>query len=110
MTGEISAEYRQPQLRIIMSARQPDLFRAEPQLLLLDEQPERKYHADPNAVRAKLHNLLAVARAAKSMPWDERTLRLHETVFPQMTDWLPKDEAAQLCFEFAAELERLKAA
>ncbi len=33
-----------------------------------------------------------------------------QTVFPQMANWLPDDEAGQLCFEFAREIERLKAA
>ncbi len=93
-----------------MSADQPDLFLAEPQPELFGKQPERKYYADPEKVRAKLHKLLAEMRAAGSMPWDDRTLRLHQTVFPQMTDWLPDEEAAQLRFAFATELERLKAA
>jgi hypothetical protein len=44
------------------------------------------------------------------MPWDARTLMLNQTVFPQMTNWLPEDEAAQLRLEFEAALERLKAA
>jgi hypothetical protein len=30
--------------------------------------------------------------------------------FPQMANWLPDDEANQLRFEFAQELERLKQA
>jgi len=93
-----------------MSARQPDLFFTQPSPELFDQQPERKYTADPDQVRAKLYKLLAEAKAAASMPWDERTLRLHQTVFPQMTNWLPEDEGAQLRFAFAAELERLKAA
>lgn len=33
-----------------------------------------------------------------------------QTVFPQMTNWLPDNEAAQLRLEFETELERLKAA
>jgi len=61
-------------------------------------------------VRVELHKLLAEAKAAQSMPWDARTLRLHQTVFPQMADWLPEEEAAQLRFAFAEELQRLKAA
>ncbi len=93
-----------------MSARQPDLFLTEPQPELFEERPERKYYADPDKVRAKLHKLLAEVRAAQSMPWNARTLRLHQTVFPQMTNWLPEEEAAQLRFQFEAELERLKAA
>ena len=31
-------------------------------------------------------------------------------VFPQMTNWLPEDEARQLRFEFETELARLEAA
>jgi len=30
--------------------------------------------------------------------------------FPQMTNWLPEEEAAQLRFAFEAELARLEAA
>jgi hypothetical protein len=93
-----------------MSARQPDLFVAESQPELFEERPERKYYADPDKVRAELQGLLAEARAAQSMPWDERTLALHQTVFPQMTNWLPEDEGRQLRLEFETALERLKAA
>jgi hypothetical protein len=40
-----------------------------------------------------------------------KTTGLYRTVFPQMANWLPEDEANQLRFEFARELERpLKAA
>jgi DNA-binding PadR family transcriptional regulator len=93
-----------------MSARQPDLFLAEPEREPSEQRPERKYYADPDKVRSKLHKLLAKVRAAQSMPWDERTLMLNQTVFPQMTNWLPEDEAAQLRLEFEAALKRLKAA
>lgn len=37
-----------------------------------------------------------------------RTQRYHEVVFPQMANWLPREEADQLCFEFAKELERIE--
>jgi hypothetical protein len=93
-----------------MSSRQPDLFLADPRQALFDQRPERKFYADPDKVRAQLHKLLEEAKAAELMPWDARTLRLHETVFPQMANWLPEEEAEQLCFAFAEELERLKAA
>jgi hypothetical protein len=33
-----------------------------------------------------------------------------QTVFPNMAKWLPKDEADQLRFEFAQEMERLRRA
>jgi DNA-binding PadR family transcriptional regulator len=93
-----------------MSARQPDLFLAEPSPELFEDRPERKYYADPDKVRAELHKLLAEMRAAQSMPWDARTLTRHRTVFPQMTNWLPDDEAAQLRLELETALERLEAA
>jgi hypothetical protein len=35
---------------------------------------------------------------------------LYRTIFPQMTNWLPEDEGAQLRFEVESELARLKAA
>ena len=68
------------------------------------------YRADPDKVRAELLRVLAEARAAQTLPWDARRALYWRTVFPQMTNWLPKEEAAQLCFEFEAELARLKAA
>jgi hypothetical protein len=39
-----------------------------------------------------------------------KRVRLYRTIFPQMTNWLPQEEAAQLCFEFETELARLEAA
>jgi hypothetical protein len=42
------------------------------------------------------------------MPWDKPRVSLYRTIFPQMTNWLPEDEGAQLCFEFEAELARLE--
>ena len=44
------------------------------------------------------------------MPWDSRKAGMWQIVFPQMANWLPEDEANQLRFEFAQELERLKLA
>ena len=54
--------------------------------------------------------VLAKARAAQSFPWDARRTLYWRTVFPQMTNWLPDDEAAQLRFEFETEIRRLDAA
>jgi hypothetical protein len=34
----------------------------------------------------------------------------YRTIFPQMTNWLPEEEGAQLRFEFETELARLEAA
>jgi hypothetical protein len=43
------------------------------------------------------------------MPWDADRASLYRVIFPQMTNALPEDEAAQLHFAFMAELERLQA-
>ena len=65
---------------------------------------------NPDDVRHRLHTLLAKARAAESMPWSEREARMWQTVFPNMAKWLPAEEAGQLCFDFAQEMERLNKA
>ena len=44
------------------------------------------------------------------MPWGERDARMWQTVFPNMANWLPSEEADQLRLDFQHELERLKAA
>ncbi len=44
------------------------------------------------------------------MPWDPAQVSLYRTIFPQMTLWLPEEEAVQLRFAFEAEMERLQAA
>ncbi|HTQ14310.1 MAG TPA: hypothetical protein VMH86_10580 [Rhizomicrobium sp.] len=92
------------------SNRQPDLFLSDPQPELLEDRPEHVYRADPDEVRRDLMRLLAQARAAQTMPWDARKVRLYRTIFPQMSRWLPDEEARQLCFAFEAELARLDAA
>ena len=80
---------------------QADLFGAE---------ASPAYRPNPDKVRARLHKILAEARAAKRIPWEPARLSLYRTIVPQMTLWLPEEEGAQLRFEFEAELERLKAA
>lgn len=78
---------------------QPDLF----------PEPPRVETVDPEEVRAELIDLLERARAARDAPpWDRRAQRYHRVVFPQMARWLPEDEAAQLCFEFLRELDRIE--
>ena len=70
--------------------------------------PVRRYLPDPEKVRQRLKALLEKARCAEKMPWSERDARMWQTVFPNMANWLPDDEAAQLRLEFAREIERLK--
>ena len=94
-----------------MSSRQPDLFQDDVEADLFGEDsPTPVYRADPDTVRQELYKLLAEARAAQSMPWDAKRATLYRTIFPQMTNWLPAEEGAQLRFEFETELARLEAA
>jgi len=72
-------------------------------------QPE-SYVPDPERIRQRLHAVLELARAAPDKPWPEKKQRVWQIVFPNMAKWLPDDEADQLCFEFAQEIERLKLA
>ncbi len=93
------------------SSHQRDLFQDDEQSDLFDEDHETPvYRADPDEVRAELHQILAEARAAQTMPWDENRASLYRTIFPQMTNWLPDEEAAQLRFAFDEELARLERA
>lgn len=57
--------------------------------------------------RAKLTRVLDQARAADRLPWDERNTRMWRTVFPQMAQWLPTEEAERMKAEFFRELDRL---
>ena len=69
-----------------------------------------KVSPDPETIRRRLNAVLDQARQSSSMPWPEPKARMWQTVFPQMADWLPEAEASQLCFAFALEIDRLKAA
>jgi hypothetical protein len=90
---------------------QQDLFEGEPQPELFPADAALPaYRPDPDQVRARLQKILAEARAAEKLPWDPDKLLVYRTIFPQMAGWLPEDEGAQLKFEFAAEMARLKAA
>jgi hypothetical protein len=92
------------------STDDPDFFDEEAQPDLFGEQAAPPYRPDPDKVRARLYKILAEARAAKKLPWEPATTSLYRTIFPEMTNWLPDDEGAQLRFEFEEELARLEAA
>ena len=90
---------------------QQDLFEADAQAELFDpDATPPGYRPDLDNVRARLHKILAEARAADKVPWDRDQLLVYRTIFPQMAGWLPEDEAAQLRFQFDTEMTRLKAA
>jgi hypothetical protein len=92
---------RNGQADFFENGAQPDLFGGETVPV---------YQPDLDKVRARLQKILAEARAAQAMPWEPTQLSLYQTIFPQMTDFLPKDEGAQLRFSFEEELRRFKAA
>ena len=93
------------------TSRQSDLFQDDSQSDLFGEDtPTPEYRADPDSVRAELYKILAEARAAERLPWEPKTVVLYRTIFPQMTNWLPDEEGAQLRFEFETEIKRLEAA
>ena len=95
----------------MIGGNQPDLFQTDEQRDLFGEGAETpEYRADPDSVRAELYRILAEARAAQKLPWEPKKVLLYRTIFPQMTNWLPDEEGAQLRFEFEAEIKRLEAA
>ena len=85
---------------------QRDLFLSEPEPELFGERVDDA-RADPQKIRLHLVALLETARNAKTMPWSDRDARMWQIVFPQMANWLPPDEADQLRFAFAEEMQRL---
>ncbi len=69
--------------------------------------PEQRAVPDPQTIRLRLKSLLEKARAAKTMPWPERDARMWQTVFPNMANWLPPEEAERLRLDFEKEMRRL---
>jgi N-6 DNA Methylase len=122
MTDLVDQTLRRPLFKrsagLASSDEQPDMTRQGQLNLFGEQEPELPgvesapavYRADPNEVRAELQRVLAKVRAAQSFPWGPRRTLYWRTVFPQMTNWLPDDEAAQLRFEFETEIRRLEAA
>ena len=82
-----------------------------PALALGVDPPDPKQMSErPRPREAELLGRIQQMKAAASLPWPKSETRYHQTVFPQMARWLPDEEAAQLCFDFEAELKRLLAA
>ena len=90
---------------------QQDLFGAEAPAELFDpDAAPPAYRPDPDQVRARLHRIRPKHARRRSFLGIRTRLLVYRTIFPQMAGWLPEEEAAQLKFEFDAELVRLKAA
>jgi hypothetical protein len=67
------------------------------------------YRADPDKVRSRLCRILDQARSAAAMPWGPTRVSLYRTIVPQMTEWLPAEEAARWRADFDSEMARLEA-
>lgn len=103
-SGEAGDEGRQGAV-----SEQGDFFGATQLGLGLEDTRPDPTHVDPQSVREELNAILAVAKAARdAAPWDMRTHRYHQVVFPQMSNWLPPDEAELLRRQFSLELERIE--
>lgn len=78
---------------------QPDLFAAAP----------KPIEAGPNMarIRARLDKMMSAVREAGPGELDAATLALYRTVLPQMSNWLPDQEATRVRADFAAEIARL---
>jgi hypothetical protein len=74
---------------------------AQLDMFAADAPAEPTGRADPDRVRRKLGALLAEAKGP-GLPRGRR--RLMETVVPQMTRWLPDDEAEAIRQAFAEAL------
>jgi hypothetical protein len=70
--------------------------------------PPKTPQVDVAKIRRKLERMLDDVRAAQDgSPWPYETTRLNKLLFPQMSNWLPKDERDRLRLEFETELKRL---
>jgi len=86
---------------------QPDLFAT--QCDLLGPPPKQSYTPSLATVRSEVNKVLEKARIAREMPWTAKEVAFWKTVFPQMTNWLPAEEAEQLRSAFMEEICRLEA-
>jgi hypothetical protein len=87
--------------------KQTDLLDRTAQGGLFEAPAKPAYRPNPDKVRNRLEKLLAEAREARAMPWEPSQHSLYRLIFPQMTLWLPEDEALQYRLAFEAEMERL---
>lgn len=94
--------------RSMSRSSQPDLFAAQPDLL--GPPPKQSYAPSLATVRSEVNKVLEKARIARELPWTAKEVAFWKTVFPQMTNWLPADEAEQLRSAFMEEICRLEAA
>ncbi len=72
--------------------------------------PAEAYRPDPERVRSRIDGILAELRGEISARhWEYGRASFFRMAFPNLTCWLPADEAARLESEFEAEMARLGA-
>lgn len=89
-------------MEAIRQQDQPDLFAGQ-------APGPAPWRPDPDKVRARLERILGEARAAQTVPWERSQASLYRTIVPDMTRWLPDEEAAAWRAEFDAQMARLQA-
>ncbi len=90
-----------------MSRRnQTDLFGTQSDLF--GPPPKQSYTPSLEKVRSEVNKVLEKARIARDMPWTTKEVAFWKTVFPQMTNWLPAEEAEQARAAFWEEINRLE--
>jgi hypothetical protein len=94
--------------RNLSRSSHPDLFASQSDLL--GPPPKQSYAPSLATVRAEANKVLEKARLAKESPWTAKEVAFWKTVFPQMSNWLPAEEAEQLRSAFMEEICRLEAA
>lgn len=61
-------------------------------------------------IRARMVELIAIARAADTNPFTRAEFDKHVAMFPIMAQWLPEEDGRQLVLQFEVEIERLSKA
>jgi hypothetical protein len=72
--------------------------------------PKQSDEPDPVVIRKRMQAVIAKAKSAKSMPWNQNDAEVWQIIFPNLASWLPEEEGKQLVLEFEQEMQRLAAA
>ena len=89
---------------------QHDLFETELQSDLFGADAIPAYRPDAGKVRARLHKILAEARAAQTSPLEPARVSLYRTIFPQMTFPAARGRRRPIALRVRDEMARLETA
>ena len=94
-----------------VATRRHDTLKEHGQGDLFGAAPAEAYRPDPERVRRRIESILAELRGEISARhWEYGRASFVRMAFPNLTCWLPEDEAARLEAEFETEMARLRAA